>query len=170
MKLGVALPLSDIGGEPATVRLFAQAAEVAGYDHLAAPDHVLGSMSRADLIGARKTPRRSLPRPFRPVRVSQQLHGANRFLDTSAHPSSATNGGRFRLGVGVGWNEAEFVGLNEDFHNRGRRSEEQVQVMQALWAKRHVNFKGQWHPIDDAGINPLPIGRRVPIWFGGIMI
>ena len=77
------------------------------------------------------------------------------------------SGGRFRLGIGVGWNEVEFVGLNEDFHNRGRRSEEQVQVMQALWAEPHVNFKGQWHHIDDAGINPLPAGRRIPIWFGG---
>jgi hypothetical protein len=42
MKVGVTLPLSDIGGGPATVRLFAEAAEAAGYDHLAAPDHVLG--------------------------------------------------------------------------------------------------------------------------------
>ena len=77
------------------------------------------------------------------------------------------SGGRFRLGIGIGWNEIEFVGLNEDFHNRGRRSEEQAQVMQALWAERHVKFKGKWHHIDDAGINPLPIKRRIPIWFGG---
>jgi probable F420-dependent oxidoreductase len=80
------------------------------------------------------------------------------------------SGGRFRLGVGIGWNEVEFVGLNEDFHNRGRRSEEQVQVMQALqalWAEPHVAFNGQWHHINDAGINPLPTRRRVPIWFGG---
>ena len=42
MKLGIALPLIDIGGDPATVRDFAQAAEALGYDHLGAPDHVLG--------------------------------------------------------------------------------------------------------------------------------
>ena len=77
------------------------------------------------------------------------------------------SGGRLRLGIGIGWNEVEFVGLNEDFHNRGRRSEEQVQVMQALWAEPHVKFKGRWHHIDDAGVNPLPIARRIPIWFGG---
>ena len=62
--------------------------------------------------------------------------------------------GRFRLGIGVGWTEIEFVGLNENFHNRGRRSEEQVEVMQALWAEPHVSFKGKWHTIEDAGINP----------------
>jgi len=76
-------------------------------------------------------------------------------------------GGRFRLGIGVGWNEVEFVGLNENFHNRGRRSEEQVEVMQALWAAPHVEFKGHWHNIDDAGINPRPESRKVPLWYGG---
>jgi probable F420-dependent oxidoreductase len=75
--------------------------------------------------------------------------------------------GRFRLGIGVGWNEAEFIGLNENFHNRGRRSEEQVQVMQALWAQDFVNFQGKWHHIPNAGINPRPPGGKVPIWFGG---
>ena len=76
-------------------------------------------------------------------------------------------GGRFRLGIGVGWNEVEFTGLNENFHNRGRRSEEQVQVMQALWAEPHVTFKGKWHTIEDAGINPRPASGKVPVWFGG---
>ena len=70
-------------------------------------------------------------------------------------------GGRFRLGVGVGWNPVEFVGLNENFRNRGRRSEEQVEVMQALWAEPHVSFAGSYHTIDDAGIKPLPPCRRI---------
>ncbi len=76
-------------------------------------------------------------------------------------------GGRFRLGIGVGWNEVEFTGLNENFHNRGRRSEEQVQVMQKLWAEPHVTFDGKWHTIEDAGINPRPASGKVPVWFGG---
>jgi len=75
--------------------------------------------------------------------------------------------GRLRLGVGVGWNKVEFTGLNEVFSNRGRRSEEQVQVMQALWAQPHVTFKGRYHTIDDAGINPRPASGRIPVWFGG---
>jgi probable F420-dependent oxidoreductase len=76
-------------------------------------------------------------------------------------------GGRFRLGIGVGWNEVEFIGLNENFHNRGKRSEEQVRVMQALWAQQHVDFTGEFHRIEDAGINPRPASGRVPIWYGG---
>ena len=76
------------------------------------------------------------------------------------------SGGRFRFGIGVGWNPVEFVGLNENFHNRGKRSEEQVEVMRALWSDEHVAFKGKWHTIDDAGINPRPKGK-IPLWFGG---
>ena len=77
------------------------------------------------------------------------------------------SGGRFRFGIGIGWNPVEYVGLNEDFKNRGKRSEEQVRVMRALWAEPHVTFKGQWHTIEDAGINPLPGRRKIPLWFGG---
>jgi len=78
------------------------------------------------------------------------------------------SGGRFRfgIGIGIGWNPVEYLALNQDFSNRGRRSEEQVEVMQALWAEPHVTFKGRWHDIDDAGINPLPLGRALPLWFG----
>jgi probable F420-dependent oxidoreductase len=75
--------------------------------------------------------------------------------------------GRFRLGIGVGWNEVEFVGLNENFRNRGRRSEEQVAVMRALWREEHVTFKGKYHTIDDAGINPRPTVGNLPVWYGG---
>jgi alkanesulfonate monooxygenase SsuD/methylene tetrahydromethanopterin reductase-like flavin-dependent oxidoreductase (luciferase family) len=73
--------------------------------------------------------------------------------------------GRFRLGVGVGWNEIEFQGLGADFHTRGKMSEEQVRYMQALWAEPHVTFHGAYHHLDDGGINPRPKSGRVPVWF-----
>lgn len=182
MKLGVALPLSDIGGDPATVRVFAQAAEAAGYDYLGAPDHVLGvNAASRPHWGARNTSADLFHDPFvlfgflsgcttRIGFSTEVLILAQRqtvLVAKQAASLDVLSGGRLRLGVGIGWNEVEFVGLNEDFHNRGRRSEEQVQVMQALWAERHVKFKGRWHHIDDAGLNPLPASRRIPIWFGG---
>jgi alkanesulfonate monooxygenase SsuD/methylene tetrahydromethanopterin reductase-like flavin-dependent oxidoreductase (luciferase family) len=75
--------------------------------------------------------------------------------------------GRFRLGIGIGWNEVEFTGLNENFRNRGRRSEEQVAVMRALWKEEHVTLKGKYHTIDDAGINPRPASGYLLVWYGG---
>src|ERR1700736_6237247 len=182
MKLGVALPLTDVGGDPTTVRDFAQAAEGLGYDYLAGTDHVLGvnAASRPDW-GNRNTSADFFHDSFVLFgfvsACTQKIEFSTEVLILAQRQTvlvakqtaclDVLSGGRFRLGIGIGWNPVEFVGLNEDFGNRGRRSEEQVQVMQALWAERHVSFKGRWHTIDDAGINPLPLTRRVPLWYGG---
>jgi alkanesulfonate monooxygenase SsuD/methylene tetrahydromethanopterin reductase-like flavin-dependent oxidoreductase (luciferase family) len=82
-------------------------------------------------------------------------------------PLDVLSGGRLRLGVGIGWNHIEYISLGENFHNRGARSEEQVTVLRQLWTQPLVTFKGRWHSIPDAGLNPLPIQRPIPIWFGG---
>jgi probable F420-dependent oxidoreductase len=181
MKLGALLPLTDIGGDPGAVREFAQQAETLGYDFVEAPDHVLGVNAASRPGWDRNTSQDLFHDPFV---LFGYLAGVTRNLGFSTGvlilPQRQTVlvakqaacldtlcGGKFRLGVGVGWNEVEFVGLNENFHNRGRRSEEQVQVMQMLWQAPHVSFKGRWHRIEDAGITPRPASGRVPVWFGG---
>jgi probable F420-dependent oxidoreductase len=183
MQLGALIPLGDIGGDRFGVRDYAQAMEAMGYDFLEAPDHVLGvnAASRPDWDLTRNTSRDLFHDPFV---LFGFLAGCTSKLGFSTGvlilPQRQTVlvakqaacldqlcGGRFRLGIGVGWNEAEFEGLNENFHNRGRRSEEQVQLMQALWSHDHVTFRGRHHTIDDAGINPRPLSGRVPVWFGG---
>src|SRR3954465_9251336 len=183
MKLGGALPLVDIGGEPDSIRDFAQAAEAIGYHGLAAPDHVLG-VNVASRPGWTQGRARSTDLYHDPFVLFGFLAGVTKIEDFSTQvlilPQRQTAlvakqaasldvlcGGRFRLGIGVGWNEVEFVGLNENFHNRGRRSEEQIKVMQKLWAEPHISVKGKWHTIDDAGINPRPKSGKVPVWFGG---
>jgi probable F420-dependent oxidoreductase len=175
MELGALLPWGDIGGTPAVVREYAQAAETIGYDFVEAPDHVLG---------AREGERTGAGLFHDPFVLFGYLAGCTQKLGFSTGvlilPQRQTvlvakqaasldllSGGRFRLGIGVGWNEVEFTGLNENFHNRGRRSEEQVEVMRRLWAEPHVTFKGRWHTIEDAGINPRPASGKVPVWFGG---
>lgn len=77
------------------------------------------------------------------------------------------SGGRLRFGIGIGWNAVEYEALGENFTNRGRRSEEQIAVLRQHWTNPTVNFQGRWHKITDAGINPLPVQRPIPIWFGG---
>ena len=168
MELGTLIPQRDIGGSPAALREFAQAADALGYDFLEATDHVLGvnAASRHDpfvmfgfLAGVTKL-------GF----ATGVLNLAQRQTVLVAKQMASLDllcGGRFRLGVGIGSNPVEFIGLNENFHNRGRRSAEQVQVMQKLWASQHVSFEGKWHKIEDAGINPRPPRGRVPVWFGG---
>jgi probable F420-dependent oxidoreductase len=181
MQLGSLLPLGDIGGEPATMREYAEEAEEIGFDFIEAPDHVLGVNAASRPGWDRNTSADLFHDPFvlfgYLAGVTEKLGFSTGVLILAQRQAALVAkqaacldvlcGGRFRLGVGVGWNEAEFVGLNENFHNRGRRSEEQVQVMQALWADPHVSFKGKYHTIEDAGINPRPKSGRVPVWFGG---
>jgi len=76
-------------------------------------------------------------------------------------------GGRLRVGVGVGWNEVEYVALGQAFHARGKRLDEQLEVLRLLWTQELVTYQGRWHDIPDAGLNPLPIQRPIPLWFGG---
>jgi len=178
MELGALIPLGDFGGAPAVVRDYAQAVEAMGYDFLEAPDHVLGvnAASRHDWDMSRNTSADLFHDPFVlfgfVAGCTSKLGFSTGVLILSQRQTvlvakqaaclDVLCDGRFRLGIGVGWNEVEFVGLNENFRNRGRRSEEQVQVMQALWAQDHVAFKGKYHTIDDAGINPRPASGRVP--------
>jgi probable F420-dependent oxidoreductase len=181
MQLGTLLPLGDIGGEPAVVREYAQAAEAIGYDFLEAPDHVVGVNAASRPGWERNTSADLFHDPFVLfgflAGISSKLGFATGVLILPQRQAvlvakqaaclDVLCGGRFRLGVGVGWNEVEFTALNENFHNRGRRSEEQIAVMQALWRQPHVSFKGRWHTIEDAGINPRPAAGKVPVWFGG---
>ena len=75
--------------------------------------------------------------------------------------------GRLVLGIAVGWNPVEFEALGEDFHNRGKRIEEQIDVMRALWTKKVVNYQGRWHTIRQAGLKPFPVQQPIPLWIGG---
>jgi probable F420-dependent oxidoreductase len=75
-------------------------------------------------------------------------------------------GGRLRLGVGVGWNPVEYEALGEDFTNRGKRSEEQVELMRLLWTQQSVTYHGRFHRVTGAGLAPLPIQRPIHVWFG----
>jgi probable F420-dependent oxidoreductase len=76
-------------------------------------------------------------------------------------------GGRLRLGVGIGWNKVEYEALGQNFHDRGKRIEEQIALLRALWTQPVVDFHGQWEHIPEAGLNPLPVQRPIPIWIGG---
>jgi probable F420-dependent oxidoreductase len=183
MQLGALVPFNDIGGDPSVVRDFAQNLEALDYDFLEAPDHVLGgnpaSNAGADaraaiasgmyhdpfvLLGFLSAATTKLAFSTGVLIVAQRQTA---LVAKQAACLDVLSGGRFRLGIGVGWNPIEFTGLNENFHNRGRRSEEQAQVMQALWAQPHVTFKGRYHTIDDSGINPRPTSGHVPLWYGG---
>ncbi|PYO53425.1 MAG: LLM class F420-dependent oxidoreductase [Candidatus Rokuibacteriota bacterium] len=182
MNIGVVFPQVEIGQDPAAIRDYAQAVEAMGYTHILAFDHVLGA--NPERPGGWKGPytyRHAFHEPFvlfgflagvtrRVELVTGILILPQRQTALVAKQAAAVDvlsRGRLRLGVGVGWNPVEFEALGEEFKNRGKRIEEQIDLMRALWTKELVSFQGQWHRVPDAGINPLPVQRPIPVWMGG---
>ncbi len=182
MRFGVVFPQTEIGADPSGVRDYAQATEALGYDHLLAFDHVVGG-NTASRPGWRPpyTHKDMFHEPFvlfgylaamtkKLELVTGVIILPQRQTVLVAKQAAAVDilsGGRLRLGVGIGWNDVEYEALGENFKNRGRRSEEQIELLRALWTRELVTFRGKWHKVTDAGLNPLPIQRPIPIWFGG---
>jgi probable F420-dependent oxidoreductase len=82
----------------------------------------------------------------------------------------ALSGGRLIVGVGVGWNEAEFgnVGADSLFHRRGAYLEEAIALWRHLWSGNQGAFDGRFHSFRDVRFGPLPPqGSNLPIWIGG---
>src|SRR3972149_3411342 len=182
MKIGVVLPQTEIGNDPAAIKAYAQAVEDMGLTHILVFDHVLGA--NPDRPGGWKGPytyRHGFHEPFvlfgflaaatrRVELVTGIIILPQRQTALVAKQAAAVDvlsGGRLRLGVAVGWNPVEFEALGEDFATRGRRIEEQIEVMRALWTRELVTVAGTRHRISDAGLNPLPVQRPIPVWMGG---
>ncbi len=182
MQIGAVFPQTEIGNDPVAIRDYAQAVEAMGYRHILVYDHVLGASTatRPDWRGPYTS-----DTPFHePFVLFGYLAAVTRKLELvtgviilpqrqtalvakQAAEVDVLSGGRLRLGVGVGWNPVEYEALGEDFGTRGKRCDEQIEVLRKLWTAPVVNVRGQWHTIDHAGINPLPVQRPIPIWIGG---
>ena len=76
------------------------------------------------------------------------------------------SGNRFRLGIGTGWNEVEYEALDVPFARRGKRQEEQVDLLRQLWESDNLTYGVDFHTVTRASILPRP-DRPVPVWFGG---
>ena len=182
MKIGVVFPQTEIGQDPTVIRDYAQAVESMGYTHMLAFDSVVGANpDRPGGWDSQFTYRHAFHEPFvlfgfcaAVTRRIELVTGIiilpqrqTALVAKQAAEVDVLSGGRLRLGIGVGWNTVEFEALGENFGNRGRRVEEQLEVMRLLWTREQVTYAGRWHRVPDAGINPLPVQRPIPIWMGG---
>jgi len=182
MKIGAIFPHLEIGDDPIAIRDWAQTAEQLGYSHLIAYDHVIGAVhaDRDPPLWGPYTEDSAFHEPFvlfgylaalttRLELVTGVLILPQRqtiLVAKQAAEIDILSGGRFRLGVGTGWNYVEYDSLNESFSSRGRKQEEQIDLMRKLWAEKVLDYSGEWHRVERAGLKPLP-GRQIPIWFGG---
>jgi len=183
MKLGVVFPQTEISADPDIIAAFATTAESVGYDHMLAYDHVLGAntASRPDWQGPYTT-KSMFQEPFVLFSYLAGLTKTIEFVTAviilpqrqtvlvakQAACVDSISRGRLRLGIGTGWNDVEYEALGENFKNRGERSEEQIALLRHLWKDEAISFQGKWHKVTDAGLNPLPERRNMPIWLGGM--
>ena len=180
MRIGVVFPQTELGGDPAVVRAYGQRVEELGFTHILAYDHVVGA--DPSVHQGWQGPY-DIDTTFHEVFVMFGYLAAVTSLELvtgviilpqrqsvlvakQAAEVDLLTGGRFRLGIGLGWNAVEFEALGENFTNRGKRSEEQVEVMRRLWTERSVTFNGKYHTVTGAGLAPMPNHRPIPVWFG----
>ena len=180
MQIGVVFPQTEIGPDVGAVRAYGQRAEQLGFRHLLAYDHVLG---------ADPAVHQGWSGPYdvettfhEPLVLFGYLAAVTRLelvtgiiilpqrqtalVAKQAAEVDLLTGGRFRLGIGLGWNAVEYEALGQDFTTRGRRVEEQVDLLRRLWTERSVTFEGSFDRVTGAGLAPLPVQRPIPVWFG----
>lgn len=183
MRIGVTFPQTEIGSDPVVLRDYAQAAEDLGYSHLLAYDHVVGGQPGPHRPGwdGPYNYRSDFHEPFvlfgylgaitktidfiTGILILPQRQTA--LVAKQAAAVDILTGGRLKLGVGIGWNEVEYEALDIDFHTRGKRCEEQIEVMRLLWTEEVVTYEGRFHHFNHLGISPRP-SRPIPVWLGGM--
>lgn len=168
MRIGISLPVRELQNDMAAIRDFAQTADDLGFTHLRVPELLIRpgsgelheSLTLLSWVAAHTTRIELVPSVIiLPARQTVMVAKQAATIDV-------LSGGRLRLGVGVGGNAEEYVALGQDFHTRGRRCEEQLELLRLLWTQESVDFEGRWDRVEGAGINPLPVQRPIPVWIG----
>ena len=168
MKIGVSLPVRDFKDDLGAIKAFAQTADELGLNHLRVPDQVIrpGSghlhepLTLMSYIAAVTEKIELVPSVIvLPARQTALVAKQTAEIDV-------LSGGRLRLGVGVGGNKAEYDAMGADFHTRGERCEEQLELLKLLWTQETVDFDGKWDRVSGNGIDPLPVQQPIPVWIG----
>jgi probable F420-dependent oxidoreductase len=182
MRIGAVFPTKEIGADADEVAAWARGVEELGLTHALVYDHVLGAdtRNRPDWQGPY-----DIDDPFHePLVLLGFLAAATAELGLvtgvvilpqrqtalvakQAAQADVLSKGRLRLGVGLGWNQVEYEALGESFSERGRRIEEQLELLRMLWSQRSVDFEGRWDRVPEAGLSPLPVQHPIPVWRGG---
>jgi probable F420-dependent oxidoreductase len=181
VQIGVVFPQTEIGPDAGAVRAYAQRVEELGFAHLLAYDHVVGAdpafyqgwSGPYDISTTFHEP--MVLYGYLAAITSLELvtgiiilpQRQTALVAKQAAEVDLLTGGRFRLGVGLGWNAVEYEALDKDFSNRGRRLGEQVELLRLLWTQTSVTFEGAYERVTAAGLAPMPLQRPIPVWFGG---
>src|SRR6266511_171787 len=172
MHFGVILPNYGTQSSPDGIRRFAETAEELGFDSVWATEHVLVGPDAVDPYGRVYAPLVTLAWVAgwtERVRLGTSvvvlpLHHAVHLAKEVATLQELSDG-RAALGIGMGWHRDEFEFLGIDFEGRGRRGDEAIRLMRALWSGER-DFDGRWWSFHGATFEPLP-SPQPEIWVGG---
>jgi probable F420-dependent oxidoreductase len=168
----VILPNYGQDSSPDAIRRVAEAAEELGFDSVWTTEHIIVGTEAVDPYGrvydplvtlgwiAGWTRRVGLGTSIVLVPLHNPMH-----LAKQAATLQELSGGRLRLGVGMGWHRDEFDFMGVEFEGRGRRGDEAIRLMRALWTGERT-FEGHWWSFDDATSAPQP-SPQPEIWVGG---
>lgn len=166
------LPNYGAGSNPAAIRRTAELAEELGYDSVWTTEHIIVGPEGVDPYGrvydplvtlgwiAGWTERIGLGTSIVLVPLHHPMH-----LAKEAATLQELSGGRLTLGFGMGWHEDEFRFMGVPFEGRGRRGDEAIRLMRALW-NGESDFDGEQWSFRDATSEPLP-SPPPEIWIGG---
>jgi probable F420-dependent oxidoreductase len=172
VHFGVILPNYGPGSSPDGIRRAAALAEELGFDSVWATEHIIVGPEAVDPYGrvfdplvtlgwiAGWTERIGLGTSIVLVPLHNPMH-----LAKEVATLQELSGGRVMLGVGMGWHRDEFDFMGVEFDGRGRRADEAIRVMRALW-RGERDFAGEHWSFSDATFGPLP-SRQPELWVGG---
>ncbi|MFK7919295.1 MAG: LLM class F420-dependent oxidoreductase [Ilumatobacter sp.] len=182
MKINAVYPQTELRGDPEAIKRIGLAVEALGYDGLVAYDHVVGAVHehRDPPLWGPYTENDPFHDPFVMfaylAAITEHIEFATGVLILPQRQTMLVakqsadlellSGGRFRLGVGVGWNYVEYDALGEDFSTRGRRADEQIAVLRDLWRGEVTSYDGEFDTLDRGVLIPGP-SSQIPIWVGG---
>jgi probable F420-dependent oxidoreductase len=181
LRIGAVFPQTELGGDTGAIPAWGQEIERAGYQHALVYDHVVGAdpAVHAPWDGPYDM-RTTFREPFVLFGYLAALTDLELVTGVIILPQRQTAlvakqaaevdllaGGRFRLGIGIGWNHVEYEALGKSFSDRGARSEEQIELLRRLWTEPSLTFDGKHEQVTGAGISPLPVQRPIPVWIGG---
>lgn len=180
MRIGVVFPQTEIGADPGAVRGYAERVEELGFSHVLAYDHVLGA--DPEVHPGWSGPYNLESTFHEPFVLFGFLAGftslelvtgiiilpqrQTALVAKQAAAVDVLSAGRLRLGIGLGWNAVEYEALGMPFSDRGKRVDEQVELLRRLWTEPSVTFHGSYEHVTGAGLAPLPVQRPIPVWFG----
>ena len=173
MKLGIHLPQYGRAASAAAIHDAAVAAEELGFADVWVSDHVVRPAAQdypspylfdpllTLTYAAAATTTIGLATS---VLVAPQYHPL--WLANTTSSLDALSGGRLTLGIGVGWSEAEFEALGQDFHTRGKRTDEILEILRLCWSTDPASYRGTYYEFDEMKIQPKP-AHPIDVWIGG---